>query len=272
MIKGLALALALLVGAPHLARAAEPSPAVTLVQQAAEAYKAGRYLAAAELFVAAFELSKAPVQLRNAAKAYTKADSYEEATATWSRYLEQPGLTASERAEAGAELRAIEAKQAALRAEAEADAARAAAAAAEARAAKAATAPVAPPPEARVTAPPEPSPPVAAYALVGVGAAAAVTSAVLFFHANARLSDLDRALGTTDGEGKIVGISLEDATSERSGVEAERTASAVLLGAGLAAVAGGVVWWILSDGESAPAEIGVAPRPGGLAAQLSLRF
>lgn len=266
-MRALVLALALALGAPSAALAADPDPAVTLVEQAAAAYRAGRYVAAAELFVSAFELSKAPVQLRNAAKAYERAEQLDAALTAWRRYAAQPGLTDAEQGEAAAEIRAIEQRQAAARARADADAARQAADAARAEAQAAQSRAEAA--QARADAVREAPPSkVGAYVLVGAGAASLVAAGAVFLHAQGRLSDLDEDLATTDGAGRITGISVEQATSERSGIESERTASAVLLGVGLAAAAGGALWWWLADAPPpVTAAVGVGPGTGTLLLQ-----
>ncbi len=268
------LGLALVAPASSLAATGAPDPAVTLVQQGAEAYKAGRYVAAAELFVSAFELSKAPIQLRNAAKAFGKAEQWPQAQATWQRYAALPDLSPAERAEAQAELSALkqrkvaqQAQAQAQQAQAQAQAARQDAARAEQQAAQAERLAAASMRPAQAS-----SSPVVAYALVGTGAAAVLTSAVLFFHANARLNNLDADLAMTNGAGQIDGISRDDAQSELSGVQAERTASAVLLAVGAASAVAGTALWMLAADDAPPVAASLAPLQGGGYAGLSLKF
>lgn len=268
------LGLALCSPASSLAAAKAVDPAVTLVQQGAEAYKAGRYVAAAELFVSAFELSKAPIQLRNAAKAYTKGEQWSQAEATWQRYAALSDLSPAERAEAKAELSALKQRKVAQQAQAEAKTAQAQARAARQEALRAEAAQAQAERLAAVSTQPaqEPSSPVLAYALVGTGAAAVLTSAVLFFHANARLNDLDADLAMTNDAGQIDGIRRDDAQSELSGVEAERTASAVLLAVGAASAIGGAALWMLAADEAPPVAASLTPLNGGGYAGLLLSF
>jgi len=268
------LGLALAAPASSLAAASAQDPAVTLVQQGAEAYKAGCYVAVAELFVSAFELSKAPIQLRNAAKAYTKAEQWPQAEATWQRYAGLPDLSAAERAEAQAELSALKQRQVAQKAKAQAQEAQAQAQAAREEAARAEQQAAQAERLAAASMRPaeESSSPVVAYALVGTGAAGVLTSAVLFFHANARLNRLDADLAMTNGAGQIDGISREEAQSELSGVEAERTASAVLLAVGAASAIAGTALWMLADDEAPPVAASLMPLDGGGYAGLSLKF
>ncbi|MCB9649251.1 MAG: hypothetical protein H6730_21985 [Deltaproteobacteria bacterium] len=264
-----------LVALAPLAAPAQGDPAVTLVEQAAAAYQSGRYRAAAELFVSAYELSKAPIQLRNAAKAYTKAEALAEAETTWTRYRDLEGLSGADRAEAEAELAALRERRAATAARAEADEARVQAEAARAEAARAEAARAeaeAQAQAARAAPAPDPGPGVAPWLVLGAGAAAAAASAVLFFHANGRLSDLDTKLGTTDGQGLITGIHRDAAESELSGIEAERTASAVLLGVGAAGVVGGLLWALLDRPDEATAEATVWVIPGGAGGQVGFAF
>lgn len=250
------------------AQAGPDAAAVGLVQQATEAYRGGRYQAAAELFISAFELSSAPIQLRNAAKAYAKAEAWTQAAQTWRRYRDLPELSAGERAEAEAELRALDERQAALRSEqaalqasAEAEAARAQAEAAEAEAAR-----------ARAELKDEQARPLLGYILVGAGALSVAASAVLFFHADSRLGHLDEGLGRTDAQGRITGVSVATAEDELAGINRERTVSGVLLGVGLSAALGGTLVWVLSGDGEPPVQVGVAPRPGGGLAQVAFEF
>ncbi len=258
-------ALLMVAGLSPIAQAA-PAPAVTLVQQATAAYRAGRYVAAAELFIGAFELSKSPIQLRNAAKAYMKDARWVEAEATWARYAQQPGLTGAERSEASAEVRSIKERQSALQAKAAAAQAQAAAdlATAEAKNAKH---------EAQQARLDRPAPSrMPGYVVAGIGAAAVLASAILFVHGNSRLSTLDEALATKDGEGKITGITGASAQSELSGINSERTASAALLGLGLAAGVGGAILWGLAGPSTQDLQASVGPTSGGAFGQLTLRF
>lgn len=284
------------LGLSETSHAAGSKTAVTLVQQATVAYRAGRYAAAAELFVAAFELSNAPIQLRNAAKAYMKDERWPEAEAAWKRYRKQAGLTSAARSEAAAELRSIKERQSALQAKAEAADARGQAVRAQAeteraqveteRAQVAAERAQADAAEAKrqarqanvnaVRAPPTQAPtpvsPVPGYVLGGIGVAAVVASGALFLHAGSRLSSLDTALETKDAAGKIIGISGAEAQSELSGINSQRNVSVALLGLGVAAGVGGAILWSLAAGAEDDVQASVIKTAGGGFGLISLSF
>lgn len=57
-------------------------------KEALDLYRAGNFAAAAVQFDRAWRLSRNPTQLRNAAKAYTKAEDLAAAAQRWRRYLE----------------------------------------------------------------------------------------------------------------------------------------------------------------------------------------
>ncbi len=140
-----ALLLSLSVLSAPLARPAfaltseEKARAEATAMQAKFKFKAGHFGEAAQLFLRAFAVSRAPALLYNAARAFEEAGSLKEARAAFEQYLEQPGLSAAGRKDARAKVAALTARidkraGAADTAAAEAEAARKAAATAKAKA------------------------------------------------------------------------------------------------------------------------------------------
>lgn len=137
-------------------------------REALTLYREGRLVEAAQKFLAAYEMSGHPTQLRNAAKAFEEGDRLEEALENWWRYVEHD-IPDDKRAEAEQHIASIEARQARIRA----------------------APPPPPPPAARPPPPPPPAlvvptePPPSSNATIrwtiaGVGAAAVVTGIVLY--------------------------------------------------------------------------------------------
>ncbi len=241
-----------------------------LVEQAVSAYKAGRFVAAAELFEEAHRQSHKAAPLRNAAKAYEDGQLPDRALDAWQRYLGLPKLSATERGEAKARIDAITAQLAAAQAQAEAERAQRDAdaskkeaarleaeaqaraeadararaeaerqARAEAEAAsksKEALLAQSPPPARRGWAP---------WVVVGAGVATAAVGGGLWLHAQGRLDRLDEGLRQVDSAGRITGISRADAQAELSGLNQERAFSVGAWGIGAAAVVGGAIWLLL---------------------------
>lgn len=263
--------LTLIALAPSVAQAkpsrADEKRAIELVTRAAQHYRAKEFVEAAALFYEAYELSKIPNQLRNAAKAYTDGGRDEDALTLWKRYAEHSDLTGDERSEAQTQIALIEERFRAAEAEQRAKEE------AERKAAE-------PPPEVKPAIPepppqppPEPSvavasrqesestPPIGAYVAIGAGALAGIAGVAMFAHASSRLSDLDAGLATKNAGGRVIGIDRSSATAELSSINVERNASLIAALAGGAAIGAGIILWITHE-EDSPA---VAISPDGAA-------
>ncbi len=79
-----------------------------LDQQGVRAYVEGRYADAERLFSAAYRVGGPPTELWNIARSREKLDDAEGAAKALELYLDQSGLTASDRTQAERELRALE--------------------------------------------------------------------------------------------------------------------------------------------------------------------
>jgi hypothetical protein len=257
---------------------ADKAKATRLVEEAVDLFRAGKFLAAAELFLEAHELSNLPAPLRNGAKAFEKGGDAARALEAWRRYRSLEGLAPAERAEADAEITRFEERERADRAVHEAEAARRAAEieaerarrekptstatksqvagdeertnppAAVAEPGSSARTPPAPSSDPRIEAAPpvKTGPPLAAWATLGTGSAALAASLGVFLHAASRTSDLDSKLATTDADHHITGIAQSDATTELGAINRERRFSALALGLGAALAAVGAAWLILT--------------------------
>jgi hypothetical protein len=251
----------------------ELARATALVDQAVALFRAERYIGAAELFLEAHAITDVAVQLRNAAKAFGLGGDEERAIEAWKKYGARRDISASERAEAGAELARIEEKRNAREAiraaeeaqrRAEEDAARAREEAAAERA-KVATSTrttnndltvqadaelaASPPGAPRLIATTEPElaeeRSAGPYYLAGGSVALFIAGAIVWAHSNSRLTELDRALAATDDTGKINGIDDLAARRELDAINTERDAATVVLSAGIGALATGTLWWLL---------------------------
>ncbi len=218
-----------------------------LYDQGSRAYKAGEYRRAVELFLEAYDLSGAPAILFNIAQAYRLDGACADALIYYRRSLaEEPD--AANRAEVEERIAEMETcKEKPSRAPAEPPRATVAAppsAAAEPPASAAA-------PSGLTARAPEPTRRRSAVPLVvaGVGAAVAVTGAVIYLQASAKFDEVESTCPCEPGE--------------FSGWETATDASYVLMGAGLATAAAGLIWrWRQSDGE--PKRIGLVPTAGGI--------
>ncbi len=76
-------------------------------------FKAGKYDAAAPLFLQAFALSRKPALLYNAARAYEEAGKHAEARVAFEQYLSQPDLTDGGRKDANTHIQQLDLKIAA---------------------------------------------------------------------------------------------------------------------------------------------------------------
>ena len=82
----------------------ELARARVLDQQGVRAYREGRYNDAITYFSEAFKLGGPPSELWNIAKCHLRLDQPQEASDAYERYLMQPGLSASDKAEATEQL------------------------------------------------------------------------------------------------------------------------------------------------------------------------
>ncbi|MFO0606188.1 MAG: hypothetical protein U0324_23645 [Polyangiales bacterium] len=121
-----------------------------------------------------------------------------------------------------------------------------------------------PPPDVPTEAPPSrfPAGPVA---LLGVGGAALVASAVFFALRGDALDARDALCGTPTGDCLVAtpAAALE-AAARQDDASTYNTLSAVSLGVGAAAAVAGTVWLLASRGSSAPARTAVSLGPGVL--------
>ena len=238
--------------------------ATAMVDQAVALFRAERYTGAAELFLEAYAITDLPVQLRNAAKAFQLGGDEARALEAWRKYAGRSDVSASEHAEAVAEIARIEEKQtsreairasdeARQRAEDEAARERAAREAAEERTKTATLAETA----TKAAEPPqlvlheEPKPPTdetaskGPYYLAGGSAVLGITAVILFAHSGTRLNTLDEALSATDPNGKINGVDQPTAVDRLNSINTERDAARFILGAGIATLATAAVWWLI---------------------------
>lgn len=225
----LAVFLALLL--PALAHADDARErAIQAARRATTLYKAGKHAEAAALFLEAHRLTGLAVQLRNAAKATEASGDEARAIELWSALIELPAASDDDRAEAREHLARL-------------------------RPAPLVAPPPPPPPIAVEPAPRERAPtaeltaegpPPAraewpAFVLMGGGGALAAGGVILWVASASALGELDDRLAVTEG-GLITGIDPAQAQRDLDEVNQQRVLGSVLIGAGLAAVAGGI-WW-----------------------------
>ena len=106
-----ALIAALSFPAPLFAASAKgKKEAAKLARQAKRHYQQSQFLDAAQLFQKAYELSKVPSQLRNAAKSFEKAEALDKALSAWEQY-KSLRITRDEQLEAEAHVDLIHEKQ-----------------------------------------------------------------------------------------------------------------------------------------------------------------
>lgn len=251
---GLFFALAFLLAPVQTIAAPKKSDnqrAADISMKAVRLYRAGQNAEAAKLFLEAYQISKRPAQLRNAAKAYEESDRLDQSLELWTRYKEHEGVNKDERAEAEAHIQLIAEKKknaeiarAATAAQAAAEQARRAAEAAQIQAAEASKQ-ASLVQETRIDS--EEKSHAGAFALIGGGGAAAIAGGVFWFVAASRLTKLDQKIDETNGQGLIIGISPAQVDDEVSGINTTRVVSGVLLTAGATALVSGVVWLILDE-------------------------
>jgi hypothetical protein len=252
----LAVLLALLcIAAPAFAapsKKTENQRAAEIAMKAVRLYRAGQNAEAAKLFLEAYEISKRPAQLRNAAKAYEEGGMLDQSLELWTRYRDHEGVNKDEKAEADAHIQLIaekkrntEISKAAEAAQAAAEQARIAAEAAQSRAEEASKQATLVQ-ETRIE-PQDEGTNVGSLVMIGGGGAAAIAGGVFWFLSSSRLTKLDQKIADTNERGLIVGISPTELEDEVSGINTGRVLSGVLLTAGATAVVSGVVWLILDE-------------------------
>ncbi len=226
---------------------ADQARSKALYQEGSRAYKDGEYERAVELFLSAYDLSRAPAILFNIAQAYRLAGSCDRALAYYRRSLaEEPD--ASNRAEVEERIAEME-RCADQKAQQQADPESAAGAGGdrEAEPPAAATTPV------RLTAqaPERPASERSRLPLVtvGLGAAAALAGGVIYFQARAKFDEVEDSCPCEPGS--------------FSGWETATDASYVLMGAGVVAAGAGLVWW-WRQSHREPRRLGLVPAAGGI--------
>lgn len=236
------LLLVVLAGGGAVARAQDPPPAAAdqarsrvLYDQGSRAYRDGDYPRAIELFLAAYELSRAPAILFNVAQAYRLDGDCERALTYYRRSLEEEPEAAN-RAEV--EERIAEMQRCVDQ---------------QPEAAAAAISPPAAAPAAVVAAPAPAAPPrrrVLPLLTIGVGSAAVVTGGVIYLQARARFAEVEPTCPCEPGS--------------FSGWETATDLSYLLMGAGAAVAGAGVIWW-WRESRDRPPRIGLVPTARGVA-------
>ena len=213
-----------------------------LYDQGSRAYKAGEYRRAVELFLAAYDLSRAPAILFNIAQAYRLDGACDQALTYYRRSLaEEPD--AANRAEVEERIEEMKrcadqpAKQSAETREPE----------------------PAPPPSAVVPAPAtvETRAPerrrarrsILPLVTIGAGAAVALTGGVIYLQARAKFDEVESTCPCEPGS--------------FSGWETATSASYVLMAGGLAGIAAGVIWRLKQPGGEPP-RTGLVPTARGI--------
>jgi tetratricopeptide (TPR) repeat protein len=259
------LILAVTVGAAS-ARAQDERPTAArsdqarsraLYDQGSRAYSDGDYARAIELFLAAYELSRAPAILFNVAQAYRLAGTCDKALEYYRRSLaEEPD--AANRAEVEERIAEMQRCAADEQARRRAEPPAAARAEVESAASEAEDAPPATPPgddalpavSARAPERPPARRSLLPLVTVGVGAAAALAGGVLYLEARAKFAEVEPTCPCEPGS--------------FSGWETATGASYVLMGAGVVAAGAGLVWW-WRQARREPARIGLVPTARGVA-------
>jgi hypothetical protein len=241
--------------------------AVAIAREAVVRFRANDFSEAGRLFLEAFELSKRPAQLYNAAKAFEQASMPEKALELWSRYATLDGLTPKQADEAAEHIRALKEgleSAAARKAEAHGEDARAAPEPAEERTIAPPRAQVSRQEVTAVESTPEPQresgSPMLSWLLMGAGVELMADALIVWFVAQHQLDDLDRSLRMRDPiSGQILGITRDDARTRLNRINTERWVSGGLLVGGAAALGAGIVWAVLGRTTAGP-----EPDPIGL--------
>lgn len=199
---------------------------------AMEAYKANRFLEAAESFEAAYALDPQPELVYNRARSYEKALERDKAITAYERFLGLSGTTAVLRTKALESLAALRREKAA---EAQAEAAK--------TAPPTASAPT-PSSAGQLRTAPQPSAPVAEWVLVGTGAAALAAGGVFGILALDSESQLDDAKARNAGVDELTSLSND---TERNALVAD-----ILFGVGGATLLTGAIFLLTrsDDGDA----------------------
>jgi hypothetical protein len=89
----------------------------------------------------------------------------------------------------------------------------------------------------------DPGPGWPPWVLMAVGALSVGVSVALWIVQAGELAELERALAVGEGE-LVAGLSYDEAVARRGRVGALRAGGGVTLGVGVAALAGGIAWWL----------------------------
>lgn len=204
----------------------ELDEAAQLARSAIVDYEAERFDRAAAAFLRAYEITKVPVQLRNAAKSYEAAGELGTAKSLWERYRDLEEVDAKQRVYANARIASIEAE----------------------------LAPpppppppppeVAPPPPAIVAPPPPPPEEGRSYTgtfVAAAGAIVAIVGVVFVVSGAGAQSDLEDRTSQLDARGLIVGTSYREYLDDQSAINRDYgigggliTLGAIGVGTGLA--------------------------------------
>ncbi len=196
-----------------------------LAREAIALHRAKRFAEAGAKFLSAYEISRLPVQLENAAKSYDLAEQIPTALSLWRRYLRLDAPAPEERTYAEARVAALEERLARN------------------------VAPRPPPP--LITTPailvteerPATPPPWPAIGVTAGGALAAAIGAVFLVAATQQHAALEDAVATREG-GRIVGITFEQYERDQATVHQSYAIGGTLLGVGLTTAAIGAVLWL----------------------------
>jgi len=129
--------------------------------------------------------------------------------------------------------------------------------------------------ELDVACPPESEGPDMTYVALGaagLGGALLLTAVVLEIAGAGDIDDFDSARGKCLGGNPA---SCQTALNLKDDIESQQVTTSVLVGVGVAAAAGGVIWWLMIDGEeSEDAQVMLAPTlgPDSVGTQLTLRW
>ncbi|MEM9188662.1 MAG: hypothetical protein AAGF12_05775 [Myxococcota bacterium] len=213
--------------------------------ESANAYfQRGQYLDAAREFQEAHRLSLRPELLLNAATAFERARSYEEAAGVLERWLESTNDAAARRP--------IEDRLAQDRELAERQTA------GEESEQEGEPGPSDAPPTS------ESSVNIGAWTLIGVAGASAITALVTGLVAHGKFTDLEDRCPTDD-------TCPPGSQSDADSGETLAVVSTVLTGVSVAATVGGILWLLLDGGDEA-SSVGIAVDPGGAFASWETSF
>lgn len=229
---GMVLALCLSTPRADAATPADEERADFLVKDGIAAYRKGRFLEAGDRFLAAYQLVKAPVLLKNSAKAYENGGDTATARSIWEHLLAEKIGSDADRADARRHLDAL-------------------------------PAPAAPPSsEPRLTQTvryaPARRPPYVGLLVAGFGVIAVVAGIPLIVAAQNRDEDLGELLAIRNPRGKITGINFPQYEDEQNTINGMHGFGVGLTIGGSITSALGVLLWLFLP-EAAPATAAQAP-------------